>query len=158
MAVAVFTRLLDGVDPEVTDEITHALSHTQGVRDVTEIRLRWSGHRLHAEVNLAVSRELSVATGHAIAVEAGHQLMHNLPYLSNVTIHIDPEHLSGEEHHRTWSTRTKARRSIRIDRIELSVDCFFLRTPLIDTVRHPKSDGVNQESWNRRQPQSHRRR
>ena len=78
----VFTRLLDGVDPEVTDEITHALNHAQGVRDVTEIRLRWSGHRLHAEINLAVSPKLSAAEGHAIAVEARHQLMHSLPYLS----------------------------------------------------------------------------
>jgi cation diffusion facilitator family transporter len=97
---AVFTRLLDGVDPEVIDEITHAINHTQGVRDVTEVRLRWSGHRLLAEVNLAVSPKLSVAEGHAIAVEARHQLLHHLPYLSNVTIHIDPEDLSGEEHHR----------------------------------------------------------
>jgi divalent metal cation (Fe/Co/Zn/Cd) transporter len=93
-------RLLDGVDPEVIDEITHAINHTQGVRDVSEVRLRWSGHRLHAEVNLAVSPKLSVAEGHAIAVEARHQLLHHLPYLSNVTIHIDPDDLSGEEHHR----------------------------------------------------------
>jgi cation diffusion facilitator family transporter len=97
---AVLGRLLDGVDPEVVDEITHAINHTQGVRDVTEVRLRWSGHRLHAEVNLAVSPKLSVAEGHSIAVEARHQLLHHLPYLSNVTIHIDPEDLSGEEHHR----------------------------------------------------------
>src|SRR5262249_10559818 len=97
---AVFGRLLDGVDPEVIDEITHAINHTQGVRDVTEVRLRWSGHRLHAEVTLAVSPRLSVAEGHAIAVEARHQLLHHLPYLSNVAIHIDPEDLSGEEHHR----------------------------------------------------------
>ena len=97
---AVFTRLLDGVDPEVIDEITRAINHTQGVRDVTEVRLRWSGHRLHAELNLTVSPKLSVAEGHAIAVEARHQLLHHLPYLSNVTIHIDPEDLSGEEHHR----------------------------------------------------------
>jgi cation diffusion facilitator family transporter len=87
---AVFGRLLDGVDPEVIDEIMHAIKHTQGVRDVTEVRLRWSGHRLHADVNLAVSPKLSVAEGHAIAVEARHQLLHHLPYLSNVTIHIDP--------------------------------------------------------------------
>lgn len=97
---AVFTRLLDGVDPEVTDEITHAIDHAEGVREVTEVRLRWSGHRLHAEVNLAVSPKLSVAEGHAIAVEARHQLIHSLPYLSNVNVHIDPEHLSGEQHHR----------------------------------------------------------
>jgi cation diffusion facilitator family transporter len=96
---AVFTRLLDGVDPEVTDEIRHALSHTQGVRDVGEVRMRWSGHRLQAELNLCVDCQLSVTEGHAIAVEARHELLHKLPYLSNVTIHIDPEHLSGENHH-----------------------------------------------------------
>ena len=42
---AVLGRLLDGVGPEVIDEITHAIKHTQGVRDVTEVRLRWSGRR-----------------------------------------------------------------------------------------------------------------
>lgn len=81
------------------DEISHALTHTQGVHDVTEVRLRWSGHRLQAEINLAVSPNLSVAEGHAIAVEARHQLLHSLPYLSNVTLHVDPEDLSGEKHH-----------------------------------------------------------
>jgi cation diffusion facilitator family transporter len=96
---AVFTRLLDGVDPEVTDEIVHAINHTQDVREVTEVRLRWSGHRLHAEINLAVSPKLSVAEGHSIAVAVRHQLLHKLPYLANVTIHVDPEHLSGEAHH-----------------------------------------------------------
>ena len=97
---AVFTRLLDGVDPEVVEEITHAINHTRGVCEITEVRLRWSGHRLHAEINVAVSPKLSVADGHAIAVDVRHQLLHDLPYLANVTIHVDPEHLSGEEHHR----------------------------------------------------------
>ena len=96
---AIFTRLLDGVDPEVIAEITHAIKHAQGVREVTEARLRWSGHRLLAEINLAVNPKLSVAEGHAIAVEARHQLLHSLPYLSNVTVHVDPEDLSGEKHH-----------------------------------------------------------
>lgn len=96
---AIFGRLLDGVDPEVSDEITHAINHAQGVHEITEVRLRWSGHRMHAEINLAVSPQLSVAEGHAIAVEARHQLLHSLPYLSNVTVHVDPEHQSGEHHH-----------------------------------------------------------
>jgi cation diffusion facilitator family transporter len=42
---AVFGRLLDGVDPEVIDEITHAINHIQGVCEVAEVRLRWSGYR-----------------------------------------------------------------------------------------------------------------
>ena len=96
---AILTRLADGVDPEVIDEIRHAVNHAQGVHDVTDVRVRWLGHRLHAEVNLAVSPELSVAEGHTIAVEVRHQLLHHLPYLSNVTIHVDPENHSGEEHH-----------------------------------------------------------
>lgn len=97
---AVFTRLLDGIDPEVVDEIKHAIKHARGVHGVTEVRVRWLGHRLHAEVNVAVSPELSVERGHAIAKEVRHQLLHHLRYLSNATIHIDPVNASGEEHHR----------------------------------------------------------
>ena len=96
---AVFTRLLDGIDPEVLDEITHAVHHTQGVCDVSEVRVRWLGHRLHAEVNVAVLAGLSVEQGHDIAKEVRHNLLHELRYLSNATIHIDPATASGEVHH-----------------------------------------------------------
>ncbi|MFQ6116650.1 MAG: cation diffusion facilitator family transporter, partial [Candidatus Bipolaricaulia bacterium] len=97
---AVFIRLLDGVDPEVIDEIRQAVNHTPGVRDVAEVRMRWLGHRLHAEVNIAVSPELSVEAGHEIAKEVRHKLLHHLRYLSNATIHVDPVNASGEEYHR----------------------------------------------------------
>lgn len=96
---AVFTRLLDGVDPEVIEEIKQAVSKTPGVEGVTQTRVRWLGHQLHAEVNIAVSSELSVERGHKIAIEVEHQLLHSLRYLSNATIHVDPANASGEEHH-----------------------------------------------------------
>jgi len=95
----IFTRLLDGVDPEVIDEIKHAVNHTPGVCDFAEVRVRWLGHRLHAELNIAVSPELSVEEGHEIAIEVRHQLLHHLRYLSSVTVHIDPVSASGEKHH-----------------------------------------------------------
>jgi cation diffusion facilitator family transporter len=97
---AVFTRLLDGVEPEAIEEIRHAASQVPGVEDVSEVRARWLGHRLHAEVNVAVNPDLSVAEGHAIAREVHHQLLHHLSYLSGVVIHIDPVQEAGEEHHR----------------------------------------------------------
>ncbi|MBI3583364.1 MAG: cation transporter [Nitrospinae bacterium] len=97
---SIFTRLLDGVDPEVIDEIKHAVNHTPGVRDVSEVRVRWLGHRLHAEVNIAVDPEFSVEKGHEISTDVQHQLLHHLRYLSNATIHIDPVNASGEEYHR----------------------------------------------------------
>ena len=46
----IFTRMLDGVDPHVIDEIRHAAAHVANVKEVTDIRARWLGHRLHAEV------------------------------------------------------------------------------------------------------------
>ena len=97
---AVFTRVLDGVDPEVIHEIKHAAIHVAGVGDVTEVRVRWLGHRLYAELNIAVHQDLSVEKGHAIAKDVRHELLHHLRYLSNATIHIDPANASGEEHHR----------------------------------------------------------
>jgi cation diffusion facilitator family transporter len=96
---AVFTRLLDGVDSDVVDEIRHEVGHINGVEDVAEIRVRWLGHRLHAEINIAVDSHLSVEKGHEIAREARHQLLHHLQYLSNATIHVDPVQASGEKYH-----------------------------------------------------------
>jgi cation diffusion facilitator family transporter len=96
----VFSRLLDGVDPDVIEEIRHASSHVEGVADVAEVRARWVGHRLRAEVNVAVDPELSVAEGHAVAREVNHRLMHELGYLEAAVVHVDPSQESGEEHHR----------------------------------------------------------
>jgi cation diffusion facilitator family transporter len=97
---AVFTRLLDGVEPEAIEEIRHAAYGVPSVEDVSEVRARWLGHRLHAEVNVAVNPELSVAEGHAVAREVNHQLLHHLSYLSGAVIHVDPIQEAGELHHR----------------------------------------------------------
>jgi cation diffusion facilitator family transporter len=96
----VFARLLDGVDPEVIDEIRHVSSQVEGVEDVAEVRARWLGHRLRAEVNVAVDPTLSVAEGHAVAREVNHRLMHELRYLDMAVVHVDSAQESGEEHHR----------------------------------------------------------
>lgn len=98
-AKSIFTRLLDGVDPEVIDEIKHTVTHINGVYNIGEVRVRWLGHRLHAEVNIAVDSKLSVEEGHEIAKEVRHQLLHHLEYLSNATIHVDPLDASGEKYH-----------------------------------------------------------
>ncbi len=96
---AVFTRLLDGIDPEVIDEIREVSRHTEGVKDVTEVRVRWIGHRLHAEVNVAVNPDLTVEEGHEIAMEVRRRLLQHLRYLSKAIIHVDPANASGERHH-----------------------------------------------------------
>jgi len=97
---AIFTRLLDGVDPTVPEKVKHAVHHTPEVQEVTQVRVRWVGHWLHAELNIAVSPHLTIAQGHAIATEVRHQLLHHMPHLANAIIHVDPLEASGEEHHR----------------------------------------------------------
>lgn len=61
--------------------------------------MRWLGHHLHAELNVAVDQTLTVEEGHEIAMRVRHHLLHNLQFLSNATIHVDPSNASGESHH-----------------------------------------------------------
>jgi cation diffusion facilitator family transporter len=96
----IFTRMLDGVNPHVVDEIRHAAAHVLQVKEVTDVRARWLGHRLHAEVNVTLPSQLTLRDAHSVAEEVRHQLLHHLKYLSLVVIHVDPEEKSGERHHR----------------------------------------------------------
>lgn len=96
----VLARLLDGVDPEISDELHEAAHHVPGVLEVTDARVRWLGHRLHAELGITIVATLTVEQGHAIAKAVQHELLHHLTYLSSATIHVDPAHESGEMHHR----------------------------------------------------------
>lgn len=96
---AVFTRLLDAVDPEIVDEIEEASAHTPGVEQVNDVRVRWLGHRLRAEVCITVGSQLSVGQGHGIANEVRHNLLHTLEYLSDAIVHVDPLEAPGSEHH-----------------------------------------------------------
>jgi cation diffusion facilitator family transporter len=99
-SIMVFTRVLDGVEPEVADELRHAAAHVPEVVELTDVRARWVGHDLQAEVSIAVAPELSVAEGHAIATEVRHQLLHHVHYLSEVSVHVDPLNQAGMEYHR----------------------------------------------------------
>lgn len=99
-AKTVFLRMLDGVDPTVLDEIHHAIHRVEGVVDASEVRARWIGHWLHAEVNLAVASDLSIREAHTLGNQARHAIFHHVTYLSNVVVHVDPVDTSGEAFHR----------------------------------------------------------
>ncbi|HJW89093.1 MAG TPA: cation diffusion facilitator family transporter [Anaerolineales bacterium] len=98
---SVFRRLLDGVDPEVVEEITFGVRQVPGVVAVTMARVRWLGHRMLAELEITVEGDMSVSEGHAVAQQVHHQLTHQLEYLSEITIHVDPADASGKDFHHT---------------------------------------------------------
>ncbi|MBI3327065.1 MAG: cation transporter [Nitrospinae bacterium] len=99
-ARAVFLRVLDGIEPSVLKDIEQAARHVHSVRAVVEVRARWIGHRLSAELNIAVDPALSVTEGHQVAKEARHQILHHLPHISGVTVHVDPATEAGDGFHR----------------------------------------------------------
>jgi cation diffusion facilitator family transporter len=96
----VLVRMLDGVDPAIVEAVGHAAGHAPEVREVTDVRARWIGHRLHAELSVSVSPELSVADAHAVAKEVRHRLLHDVAHLGSVTVHVDPFGEGGDTHHR----------------------------------------------------------
>ena len=86
----VFRRLLDGVDPAMVDSAEAALAAQPAVRSVRSVRMRWIGHRLHADAELDIDPALSLAEAHRIAHEAEHDVIHAVPKLTTALIHAYP--------------------------------------------------------------------
>ncbi|GAA3205859.1 cation diffusion facilitator family transporter [Nonomuraea helvata] len=99
----IYHRLMDAVDPALVDTAERILAAVDGVRRVGSVRLRWIGHALHAEVEILVDHGMSVVDAHAVAVEAEHRLIHDLPRLKAATVHTDPYGPDGADHHATLS-------------------------------------------------------
>lgn len=79
-------RMLDGIEPGVLDDIRHAIGHVAGVKAVVSAKARWVGHRLHADVELAVDDRLTVASAETISDAVRHELRAHLPALAAVNV------------------------------------------------------------------------
>jgi cation diffusion facilitator family transporter len=95
----VYRRLMDAVDPVLVDQAERTLRATPGVLDVGLVRLRWVGHELWAECEIAVDGDITAVAAHEIAVNAEHALLHTLPRLSAALVHTDPQARQGADPH-----------------------------------------------------------
>ncbi|GAB3574330.1 cation diffusion facilitator family transporter [Leifsonia lichenia] len=80
-------RLLDGIEPELTDRLEHALEETPGVAEVARIQLRWIGHRLHGSAHLVVDAT-SLSDAQRIAAAARSQAREHLPNLDELQVEL----------------------------------------------------------------------
>jgi cation diffusion facilitator family transporter len=96
----VYGRLMDAVDPTLVDQVEATLRATSGVLDVGQVRIRWIGHRLHAECEITLSETETVGHAHRIAHEAEHRLMHAVPRLTTATVHTEPDSADRHSHHK----------------------------------------------------------
>jgi cation diffusion facilitator family transporter len=87
----VFARLMDAVDPALVDQIEQVLGHTAGVRRVEAVKVRWIGHTLHAEAEIAVDPDATLADAHAVAHDAEHDLLHAVHRLTGAIVHAGPD-------------------------------------------------------------------
>ncbi|MEO7572841.1 MAG: cation diffusion facilitator family transporter [Acidimicrobiales bacterium] len=99
----IYRRLMDSVDPDLVDDVTEAVRAVPGVQAVDAVRLRWLGHELHAEIEISSLAELPLADAHAIAEEAHHRLLHQIPRLTKATLHTSPLAADGRDHHAATS-------------------------------------------------------
>jgi len=86
----VFRRLMDGVDPELVDAAEAALAAQPGVTGVRSVKMRWIGHRIHADAELDVDPATSLSDAHRLAHDAEHALTHAVPKLSTALVHAYP--------------------------------------------------------------------
>ena len=87
----VYRRLMDAVDPKLVAQAEGSLAATPGVLRVGRVRLRWIGHQLHADAEIELDSALSLSAAHAIALDAEHRLLHEVPRLRAALIHPDPQ-------------------------------------------------------------------
>lgn len=101
-AVTMWHRLMDAVDPALVDQIERQAASVPAVQQVHEVRLRWVGHNLHAELHIVVDEDLPTRESHRVAEEVRHALFHALTRLAVINVHVDPcGHNGLDPHHLT---------------------------------------------------------
>ena len=71
-------RLMDGIEPELLQRAEHAILHVDGVRSISELRLRWVGHRLQGDAAIVVD-EMPVTDADRISGLVRDQITSHLP-------------------------------------------------------------------------------
>ncbi|MDQ2808771.1 MAG: cation diffusion facilitator family transporter [Chloroflexota bacterium] len=103
---AILYRLMDAVDPALVDQVEQTARRVAGVQGIHDVRVRWHGHQLIAELHSDVDPALSTVDSHAIAEAIRHALLHGIAGLGEALVHIDPAGHAPEHYHETtWHHR-----------------------------------------------------
>ncbi|MER8563165.1 cation diffusion facilitator family transporter [Mesorhizobium sp. M0578] len=85
---AVLTRMLDGVEPAIVDEIHHAAEHVSGIGRVESVQARWIGHRLHADVAVSVPETATAKDVLGVTEALKQELFAHLPALAEANVRL----------------------------------------------------------------------
>jgi cation diffusion facilitator family transporter len=82
--------------PAEVEAIAEKAREVEGVRQVHDIRARYSGPQIFVEVHIVVDPNLSVRQGHEIAREVKWRLLGDLHDVTRVIVHVDPDTKPGD--------------------------------------------------------------
>lgn len=90
-AKQVGARLMDAVEPGLYDRARSSVRGVKEVRGIEEMRLRWIGHTLRADVAITVDTGLTLRQAHEIAHHVEAHLLQDIPRLTAALVHVSPE-------------------------------------------------------------------
>ena len=76
---------------EVVSQLTGTAAQVLGVRQVHDLRARYSGPQIFVELHIVVDPSITVRQGHAIAREVRQRLLNGFADVTRVIVHVDPE-------------------------------------------------------------------
>jgi cation diffusion facilitator family transporter len=106
-ALSIWHRVMDAVDPAIIGRIEEAAAAVPQVQAVEDVRARWLGHRLEADLRVIVDADLRTSESHAIAEQVRHALFHAEPKLASIVVHTDPCDHDGTDHHALTASHTR---------------------------------------------------
>lgn len=111
-------RLMDGVDDGVVDRLAVAAAGVAGVDGVDRVRARWSGHRIEGDASIRVSADLGVLDAHRIADEVEHAILHAVPHVEAIVVHVHPVDVADQDlHELSGHHASAAARSAYLERL-----------------------------------------
>ncbi|MFL5765740.1 MAG: cation diffusion facilitator family transporter [Bacteroidia bacterium] len=87
-----FAEIMDEhVHDELKLQIKEKAKHIQGVIDTEKCFIRKTGMKYYVDLHITVAAAITVKEGHDIAHRAKDHLMHELPEIADILIHIEPD-------------------------------------------------------------------
>ncbi|RMG29368.1 MAG: cation transporter [Gammaproteobacteria bacterium] len=85
-------ELIDtALEKEEVERIRHTIREVEGVESLHMLRTRRSGGDALVDVHIQVDPRISVSEGHQIGEAVRRKLLEDLDFVTDVTVHIDPE-------------------------------------------------------------------
>lgn len=88
--ISVWNRMVERIEPEILAEVEHAPMHVPGVLAVHHARARWLGHRVFADLHIAVDPAMTVKDSHAIVEAVELALKTHVPSFGEALVHVCP--------------------------------------------------------------------